>query len=581
MDLLEQVADQVSSSDPTVDRDDIKRRSVVSITACIHVQAPSSGTCATQISNSQLPGLHIVGADSLPPFVAGTTLLESQATQGGSGACATVKCVNDVCDGSFRSLTLMHDGDVAAAVDLVVLASVTVPPSCPKTCREFIERYRSASAASQGVVLLPNVQYAQAQAPTLSTNSVMWRPNLPSVVLRAGFDTCVDMPVNWGFTSNFSTMQLTQLGFPTSNTIPLRVPVGSMRICITLNNAQAAAHVCGATVQDLLDTNNNALPVFSPRLANDNMMCATLICMPNEPCRDSQNGATTDQLAFLQPVTPQSVSVTVRTQFSVEDVQVVLARAGSNCTTSAECVAGTTCDSMAGSRISRFLSFVEQLWLQDAAFCPLMARNDGQCRALQGTMCGATAECNSTLVCAGGVCDAFFVALAPTQSIESLSVNNSGCYRIVAVGGHGGFATTGATPGNGGKGAVVDSFFELTPFDQLLVVVAGDGTNGTNSGGGGGASSVFVNSTSVATLLLMAGGGAGAHTTTMDGCDARTDSFGGASDCSMGEAIPDDGAEVSTGLPADYRAYAGFGLASQIAMNFVANGALGLAGGFG
>ena len=111
-----------------------------------------------------------------------------------------------------------------------------------------------------------------------------------------------------------------------------------------------------------------------------------------------------------------------------------------------------------------------------------------------------------------------------TGSIVTWTVPASGMYYIEAIGAQGG---NGFGSFVGGRGADIGGLFSFTGGDILRIAVGGMGSSysGSYNGGGGGGS--FVVGASDNPLLVAGGGGGIRAYASQNGCDARTDSFGG------------------------------------------------------
>ena len=102
--------------------------------------------------------------------------------------------------------------------------------------------------------------------------------------------------------------------------------------------------------------------------------------------------------------------------------------------------------------------------------------------------------------------------LSPIQAAEVVNTNTPGTgsytlpaddqITIVIVGGEGGDGSNTT----GGQGASITGVFNLSAGDTISYVV-GAGSQAANSAGGGGSTGVFINNT----LVMVAGGGGGGH----------------------------------------------------------------------
>uniref|UniRef100_A0A1I8I3R0 receptor protein-tyrosine kinase n=1 Tax=Macrostomum lignano TaxID=282301 RepID=A0A1I8I3R0_9PLAT len=100
-----------------------------------------------------------------------------------------------------------------------------------------------------------------------------------------------------------------------------------------------------------------------------------------------------------------------------------------------------------------------------------------------------------------------------TGSIQTLTVNETGCYRMEALGARGGSTNPAFSPVyTGGFGARIGGSFNLTAGTQLSLVIGqrgSDPSESSSSGPSGGGGGTFVYRSSDNLLYLAAGGGGG------------------------------------------------------------------------
>ncbi|MDA1188459.1 MAG: hypothetical protein O2854_02090, partial [Chloroflexi bacterium] len=119
-----------------------------------------------------------------------------------------------------------------------------------------------------------------------------------------------------------------------------------------------------------------------------------------------------------------------------------------------------------------------------------------------------------------------FVATGSTQTFTVPSGVTT--IRIRAIGATGG--RSGAASGKlGGKGALVEGDFSVTPGDAISVRPGTAGFNGSSLGGGGGGGGTFVWRTGALNsgTLLIVGGGGGGGGNTLAGRDGTATTQGG------------------------------------------------------
>lgn len=137
--------------------------------------------------------------------------------------------------------------------------------------------------------------------------------------------------------------------------------------------------------------------------------------------------------------------------------------------------------------------------------------------------CGATGRTGPSQT----DCDAAYLTtdlegnVTVTNGIQSITIAETGTYRIVAEGAQG---ASGSVSYVGGRGVQMQADFPLTAGDTLYIVVGQQGIASQGNGAGGGGSFVV---TTGNTPLLIAGGGGGIRTNaSQNGCDANTGEYG-------------------------------------------------------
>ena len=123
----------------------------------------------------------------------------------------------------------------------------------------------------------------------------------------------------------------------------------------------------------------------------------------------------------------------------------------------------------------------------------------------------------------------------PTGSLQTWVVPTGvETIKIEASGAEGGSGFTGTEYFTGGKGAVIEGEFSVTPGETLNIVVGEKGEDGgtkpppnnTVAGGGGGGSFVYRGAIGGSGLMIAAGGGGGGgEEGSTTGCDARSDIY--------------------------------------------------------